>query len=144
MSKREEALENLENAILKLAEYYPEYIFPEITPDQINEVCKLLGFEIDRISAMVLRSFTKQLAEKAKKALSIKDKANEANEKNKWLLPCPFCGSDNLHVYLNAPRSDIGPWEHVACLNCGAGQSTKVKWNTRNGIKMFENDICCT
>jgi NTP pyrophosphatase (non-canonical NTP hydrolase) len=50
------------------------------------------------------------------------------------LLPCPFCGSTNLHVYLNAPSSDTKPWEHVACLFCGAGQSSKEKWNRRSNM----------
>lgn len=50
------------------------------------------------------------------------------------LLACPFCGSVNLKVYLNAPASDMRPWEHVACLDCGTGQTTVEKWNTRTPI----------
>lgn len=49
------------------------------------------------------------------------------------LIPCPFCGSANLRVYQNAPASDMRAWPHVACLNCGTGQTTIEKWNTRAG-----------
>jgi len=47
------------------------------------------------------------------------------------LLPCPFCGSLSLKVYMNAPSSDQTPWPHVACLECGCGQSSADKWNRR-------------
>lgn len=47
------------------------------------------------------------------------------------LLPCPFCGSENLKIYANAPSSDVRPWDHVACLDCGCGQSSIEKWNHR-------------
>lgn len=50
------------------------------------------------------------------------------------LLPCPFCGSEDLLVYMNAPSSDCQPWPHVACLCCGTGQSTIEKWNRRAAI----------
>lgn len=75
MKEREEALEGLAEEMLSWAEAYPTDIFTEPTPQQVDDVCKLLGFRLDRISAMVLRAFTKQWAEKAKKALSVKDSA---------------------------------------------------------------------
>ena len=55
------------------------------------------------------------------------------DNKGHQLIPCPFCGSANLHVFQNAPSSDMEPWPHVACLECGTGQSTIAKWNTRAG-----------
>lgn len=70
-------------------------------------------------------------------AISFKDHAT--------LKPCPFCGAKwegaiagdsstprhGLYVYDNAPSSDCQPWAHVCCLDCGCGQSTITKWNTR-------------
>lgn len=60
------------------------------------------------------------------------------------LKPCPFCGAKwdgaisgdssirtGLLVYDNAPNSDTTPWAHVACLECGAGQTSITNWNTR-------------
>ena len=47
---------------------------------------------------------------------------------------CPFCGSTNLHSYLNAPSSDMQTTEHVACLNCGCGQSSVAAWNRRAAL----------
>lgn len=61
------------------------------------------------------------------------------------LKKCPFCGSKwegvlpgitstrmrGLYVYDNAPSSDIKPWAHVVCLDCGAGQNSIAKWNSR-------------
>ena len=35
------------------------------------------------------------------------------------LLPCPFCGDANPIIRTNAPSSDIKPWPHVICLECG-------------------------
>ncbi len=32
---------------------------------------------------------------------------------------------------MNAPSSDQTPWPHVACLDCGCGQSSVEKWNRR-------------
>lgn len=75
MGEREEALEELANEMLQWAEAYPTDVFTEPTPKQVDDVCKMLGFRLDHISAMVLRAFTKQWAEKAKRALSVKDSA---------------------------------------------------------------------
>ena len=57
------------------------------------------------------------------------------------LLDCPHCGakSDSLdkrngkgvYAYQNAPSSDIQPWMHVACLECGSGSSSVETWNRR-------------
>lgn len=56
------------------------------------------------------------------------------------LLPCPFCGDTiemlnknnrGLYLYKSAPSSDMPTWQHVCCLNCGAGHSSVEKWNTR-------------
>lgn len=61
------------------------------------------------------------------------------------LLPCPFCGAAwvgaisgdrstpncGLLVYNNAPNSDTQTWAHVVCLDCGCGQSSIEKWQTR-------------
>lgn len=44
--------------LLKWSEAYPTTIFTEPTPEQVDAVCKTLGFRIDRISAMVLREYT--------------------------------------------------------------------------------------
>ena len=55
--------------IIKWSEAYPKDIFPEPTPEQIDEVCKQSGFRIDQIAAMVLRNFTKPWGDKAQRAL---------------------------------------------------------------------------
>ena len=47
------------------------------------------------------------------------------------LLPCPFCGSGDIRIYLNAPSSDTRPWNHVTCLSCGTGHSSVARWNSR-------------
>lgn len=52
------------------------------------------------------------------------------------LQPCPFCASDFLYIYGNAPSSDLQTWPHVVCMGCGAGHTSVEKWNTRNGRVM--------
>jgi hypothetical protein len=68
-SARKEALEKLAEELLKWEEAYPVDIFTEPTPQQVDVVCRQLGFNIDRISAMILRSFAKQWGDKAREAL---------------------------------------------------------------------------
>jgi hypothetical protein len=55
--------------VLNWSKAYPVEVFPEPTPEQVDEVCKILNFRIDRISAMVLRAFTKTWGDKARAAL---------------------------------------------------------------------------
>ena len=62
-------LRDLAEDLLKWSKAYPVSVFPEPTPKQVDDVCKSLGFRIDRISAMVLREFTKQWGDKARAAL---------------------------------------------------------------------------
>lgn len=56
--------------LLKWSEAYPKSLFTEPTPEQVDEVCKTLGFRIDRISAMVLREYTGSWGRKAKAFLA--------------------------------------------------------------------------
>ena len=55
--------------VVNWSKAYPTAVFPEPTPEQVDEVCKTLGFRIDRISAMVLRAYTKTWGNKASAAL---------------------------------------------------------------------------
>lgn len=47
------------------------------------------------------------------------------------LKPCPFDGGIFVMIYMNAPSSDTMEWPHVVCMECGCGQSSIEKWNTR-------------
>ena len=67
--KIDEIREALEEFV-KWSEAYPVDVFHEPTPEQVDAVCKTLGFRIDAISAMVLRNFTKHFGDIAKQALS--------------------------------------------------------------------------
>lgn len=53
-------LENLANELIKWSKSYPVSVFGEPTPEEVDKVCKDSGFSIDKISAMVLRHFTKR------------------------------------------------------------------------------------
>ena len=55
--------------VRKWSEAYPTNIFTEPTPEQVDAVCKTLGFRLDRIAAMVLREFTKPWGDAARAAL---------------------------------------------------------------------------
>jgi len=46
------------------------------------------------------------------------------------LKNCPLCGGP-ARVYKNAPSSDITPWDHVVCINCGCGVNSVKQWNHR-------------
>lgn len=67
-----EELEEFARDVVKWSESYPVSVFGEPTPEQIDDVCKSSGFRIDKISAMVLRRFTKSWGEKALVALATK------------------------------------------------------------------------
>ncbi len=69
-NKRIEELETFVYDVLQWSKAYPKDVFTEPTPEQVDAVCKTLGFRIDRISAMVLREFTKAWGAKADKLLS--------------------------------------------------------------------------
>lgn len=63
----------LQDALQQCVEWanaYPVDIFPQPTPEQVDAVCKKLGFRIDSISAMVLRNYTGRIGEIASEALS--------------------------------------------------------------------------
>jgi len=62
------------NAVVRWSEAYPDCIFVEPTPEQVNEVCKNLGCRIDNISAMILRQFTKPWGDKARAAIANAEK----------------------------------------------------------------------
>ena len=57
------------------------------------------------------------------------------------LLACPHCGATaealdkgngkGVYAYTDAPSSDIEPWMHVACLECGSGSPSVKVWNSR-------------
>jgi len=46
------------------------------------------------------------------------------------LLRCPFCGSEPV-IKMNSPSSDIKPYPHVICLECGCAQDSVEKWQNR-------------
>ena len=73
LENRIEKLEAGLNEIIEWSEAYPEDVFPQPTPDQIDAVCKQSGFRIDSISAMVLRRFTGYGARIAREALKGSD-----------------------------------------------------------------------
>lgn len=73
--KQVEALREFTAEAVQWSEAYPEHIFTAPTPEQVDAVCKTLGFRIDRIAAMVLREFTGRWSEKAKALLA----ATESN-----------------------------------------------------------------
>jgi len=63
----------LEEALQQCVDWaaaYPVDIFPQPTPEQVDAVCKTLGFRIDSISAMVLRNYTGRIGEIARGALA--------------------------------------------------------------------------
>lgn len=75
--KREEELraqvEKLREFVAEAVEWseaYPTHLWPEPTPNQVDTVCRSLGFRIDRIAAMVLRGYTMRWSEKAKALLA--------------------------------------------------------------------------
>ena len=59
---------------------YPEGMFPDPAPEQIDQVCKTLGCRIDSIAAMILRETVKPFGDLAREALA----ATASN-------PCPSC-----------------------------------------------------
>ena len=62
-----------------------------------------------------------------------------SNAKSVPLLACPHCGATQddldkrngkgIYAYLNAPSSDIQPWLHVVCLECGGSAPSIEAWN---------------
>jgi len=75
-AENEKALDRVEKAeefahkLLNWSKAYPEKIFPEPTADQVDEVCKTLGFRLDRIAAMILRNYTNPWGKVAEAFLS--------------------------------------------------------------------------
>jgi len=59
---------------------YPESVFHEPTPAQVDAACNSLGFSIDSISAMVLRRFTKRWGERATNIASLLDDMEREGE----------------------------------------------------------------
>jgi len=73
-----EAVEKLREFVgeaVDWSEPYPDDIFTAPTLKQIDDVCKTLGFRIDRISGMVLREFTDRWSGKARALLAATDPA---------------------------------------------------------------------
>jgi hypothetical protein len=60
----------LAEAIVQWSESYPVSVFGDPTPEQVDSVCKSLGFRIDTIAAMVLREFTKNWGNRGREALA--------------------------------------------------------------------------
>jgi len=54
VSEERDRLREFADDVRLWSEAYPTNIFTEPTPEQVDAVCKTLGFRIDRISAMVL------------------------------------------------------------------------------------------
>lgn len=51
------------------------------------------------------------------------------------LLPCPFCGSQDIDNEGWASLEDSGP----ACNECGATAPNSSLWNTRLGVKVHKD-----
>lgn len=66
---RAEKLEEFAESVIQWSKAYPTSVFTEPTPEEVDEVCKTLGFRIDRIAAMVLREYTESWGKKAAEAL---------------------------------------------------------------------------
>ena len=69
LRERERVLVEFAESMVEWSEAYPKAIFQEPTPEQVQAVCKGLGFSIDSISAMILRIFTKPVGDRARAAL---------------------------------------------------------------------------
>jgi len=63
-------LRSFAEEVLQWSEAYPERIFSEPTVEEVGEICKTLCVPLGRISAMILRKFTKPWGSKAIKVLS--------------------------------------------------------------------------
>jgi hypothetical protein len=85
MIKREETLKQLAEDILEWSKAYPDGIFTEPTPEQVDTVCKMLGIRIDNIAAMILSKCTKHWGERAENALKSVD-----IKKCKWKLDTDY------------------------------------------------------
>lgn len=73
VSTKEEALTEFVEKFIDWTEAYPQEVFTELTLDQIDTVCKALGFRIERISAMVLHDVLKTWGIEAQAALNTKE-----------------------------------------------------------------------
>lgn len=52
------------------------------------------------------------------------------------LLPCPFCGSENLQVFhTNGEYGYSASTDYVACCSCGARGGTVEDYNCNNNSK---------
>lgn len=47
------------------------------------------------------------------------------------LKRCPFCGSDNVHTFMNALSSDMPPSLSVVCFDCSGSCPGIDEWNRR-------------
>jgi len=64
-------------SIVQFSKAYPETVFREPTPEQVDVICQSLNLRIDNISAMILRGFTEQWGIMAQAALSGKGVSDE-------------------------------------------------------------------
>lgn len=59
------------------------------------------------------------------------------------LLPCPFCGSDDVHPQYDAKMVQFGYGSCVGCLQCGATiltmhgyDESRQRWNRRASLTL--------
>ena len=64
-----EQLRDFVESVVQWSEAYPVDVFTPPTDEDINSMCLNLGMSLTRISAMVLRSFTKPWGDRAREAL---------------------------------------------------------------------------
>ena len=64
-----ERLRDFAESVVQWSEAYPEDVFIPPTDEDISAMCLNLGMSLTRISAMVLRSFTKPWGDRAREAL---------------------------------------------------------------------------
>ena len=72
VEEQEDKIHTMAAALIEFAEWseaYPVEVFPEPTPEQVDAVCKTLGFRLDSISAMILRHASARMGKIAREAL---------------------------------------------------------------------------
>jgi hypothetical protein len=121
-------------------------------PDYVTRGCRNLEQAAATLEAWVreLREFvrdhrskdpvrgvrTRSKAEHRKRGSEVKRSGTNVD-----LLACPYCGATaealdkrngkGVYAYMGSPSSDIEPWMHVACLECGSGSPSAKVWNSR-------------
>jgi transcription elongation factor Elf1 len=55
------------------------------------------------------------------------------------LLPCPFCGSNDIKEDNDTGVEDDYFISWIACANCGAKATSEEKWNKRAEVRENEN-----